>query len=250
MTTENLVTDTEADRIEQYKRDTLHSLLIVSMEQQGPQKFTDLDVKAIAKKVSDAYDHLGNNYTVAADPTAGLVTALPGGNVMNMRPGSDASKTAPAGTVALGGSSFSISKKDHAYDDFKGREPEVLIALPAGAGQTLKPWESSFNLPEGFSTGQISDGYHTFEELYAHRVRLFSALMNVCALQAWWSRAHHDGSVWEGWILAGIDTPAGTVTYHLPESEIPFLPGHTELPVGKEWDGHTADDVLERLKSL
>lgn len=40
------------------------------------------------------------------------------------------------------------------------------------------------------------------------------------------------------------------MTYHLPVSEIDFLPEFTELPVGKEWDGHTADDVLERLKSL
>lgn len=98
--------------------------------------------------------------------------------------------------------------------------------------------------------GEISDGYHTFNELYAHRVRLFSTLMRAFADKAWWSYSHSDGEQWEGWVLAGIDTPEGAVTYHLPESEIPYLPEGTEIEVGKEWDGHTADDVLERLVSL
>ncbi|MDI5454241.1 hypothetical protein MJM04_28085, partial [Salmonella enterica subsp. enterica serovar Cerro] len=39
-------------------------------------------------------------------------------------------------------------------------------------------------------------------------------------------------------------------TYHLPESEIEHLPKGTEIEFGKEWDGHTADDVLNRLLSL
>lgn len=98
--------------------------------------------------------------------------------------------------------------------------------------------------------GEVSDGYHTFNELYAHRVRLFSSLMRACPALSWWSFSHSDGEVWEGWILAGIDTPAGAVTYHLPESEIPFLPAGTELEFGKEWDGHTPEDVLERLLTL
>lgn len=100
------------------------------------------------------------------------------------------------------------------------------------------------------NSGQLSDGYHTFTELYAHRVRLFSSLMHAYADRSWWSHQHHDGTSWEGWILAGIDTPAGPVTYHLPVTEIHNLPAGTVLERGKEWDGHTADDVLERLRSL
>ncbi len=68
--------------------------------------------------------------------------------------------------------------------------------------------------------------------------------------RAWWSHKHSDGSQWEGWILAGIYTPHGMVTYHLPVTEIPFLPKGIELPEGKPWDGHTAEDVLTRLPSL
>lgn len=99
-------------------------------------------------------------------------------------------------------------------------------------------------------TGETSDGYHTFNELYAHRVRLFCLLMHAHKGSAWWSRKHPDGSAWEGWVIAGIDTPEGSATYHLPVSEIENLPEGIELPNGKEWDGHTSDDVLVRLLSL
>ena len=103
---------------------------------------------------------------------------------------------------------------------------------------------------EPIDKGEVSDGFHTFNELYAHRVRLFSTLMRAFSDNAWWSFCHSDGEQYEGWILAGIDTPTGTVTYYLPESEIEYLPAGTEIEFGKEWDGHTASDVLERLTSL
>ena len=35
--------------------------------------------------------------------------------------------------------------------------------------------------------GEVSDGYHTFNELYAHRVRLFSTLMRAHPDKSWWS---------------------------------------------------------------
>ncbi|HHH7552884.1 TPA: hypothetical protein ACP2DR_004960, partial [Escherichia coli] len=98
--------------------------------------------------------------------------------------------------------------------------------------------------------GEVSDGYHTFNELYAHRVRLFSSLMHAYAELSWWSRKHSDGEEWDGWIIAGITTPEGEITYHLPVEEIEFLPEGTELEFGKEWDGHEANDVLGRLLSL
>lgn len=98
--------------------------------------------------------------------------------------------------------------------------------------------------------GEVSDGYHTFNELYAHRVRIFGALMHAYPGLAWWSRKHSDGEEWEGWIIAGITTPEGEATYHLPVEEIEHLPEGTEVDFGKEWDGHTPEDVLSRLLSL
>lgn len=98
--------------------------------------------------------------------------------------------------------------------------------------------------------GLFGDGYHTFQELYAHRVRLFACLMHAHRNRAWWSEKHHDGSFMPGWIIAGIETPAGQATYHLPISESHYLPEGIKLERGKEWDGHTAADVLRRLLSL
>lgn len=255
MTTENIVQDTEESRIAQQKRETLHSLLYIMAENApSAEKFMDIDVKALARKVGEAYDQLGNQDCVAATPAALLDTRPPSDNVLAMYYGSTGENTACADTVKVG-SSFKASKKEYAKfpepaEELKKGTPTVLIALPAGAGQSLQPHEASFNLPEGFAPGQVSDGYHTFDELYAHRVRLFSALMSAHEDKAWWSHRHHDGSKMDGWIIAGIKTPAGMVTYHLPESEIPNLPAWLEFPRGMEWDGHTADDVLERLKSL
>lgn len=108
----------------------------------------------------------------------------------------------------------------------------------------------SLRLPCGIKTGEVSDGHHTFDELYAHRIRLFSTLMHAYPHLSWWSRKQFDGQEFKGWVLAGITTPSGEITYRLPESEVPNLPEGTELEVGKEWDGHTGNDVLKWLLSL
>jgi len=103
------------------------------------------------------------------------------------------------------------------------------------------------------------DGYHTFTELYDHRIRLFIALMWAKWRNAWASKVHADGSIWEGWFIAGIHTKNGDITYHLPmkywdEVFMCRKDGEQEcittLDKAPEWDGHTSDDVLERLKSL
>lgn len=97
--------------------------------------------------------------------------------------------------------------------------------------------------------GEVSDGYHTFDELYAHRIALFCALMAAFPGLSWRSRKHADGEEWDGWFIAGMRLPAGDVTYHLPAKvweSIDHL-GIETLERAPEWDGHTSDDVLKRL---
>ena len=95
-----------------------------------------------------------------------------------------------------------------------------------------------------------SDGYHTFRELYAHRVALFILLMRLNPQNAWWSKLHHDGTMFEGgYIIAGLTTPFGQVTYHLQDKYIQYLE-NTDVPyldLAPEWDGHTPNDVVDRL---
>jgi hypothetical protein len=88
--------------------------------------------------------------------------------------------------------------------------------------------------------GDMSDGYHTFDELYEHRCLLF---INFCLshyVHAYW-RPHY-----EGWPLIGMETPFGQVTYHVPEKYLPLF--STKIKQGgPEWDGHTSAQVVERL---
>ena len=103
-------------------------------------------------------------------------------------------------------------------------------------------------------TGETSDGYHTFNELYEHRHTLFIILCNLLEPKmygkVWKSRLHSDGTMFDGgWFIAGIETPEGQATYHLPIKKWDEL-NVLELDRAPEWDGHTADDVLKRLSSL
>jgi hypothetical protein len=89
-------------------------------------------------------------------------------------------------------------------------------------------------------TGETSDGYHTFNELYEHRCLLF---INLCLLlreSAYWRKG------FEGWPLVGLETSFGQITYHVPEKYLPLFEGKI-IKGGPEWDGHTSRDVVDRL---
>jgi hypothetical protein len=67
------------------------------------------------------------------------------------------------------------------------------------------------------NTNEISDGYHTFGELYEHRAALFVALINRCTdIPSWISHQHHDGTMFNGYFIAGMNLPTGQISYHLP----------------------------------
>ena len=97
--------------------------------------------------------------------------------------------------------------------------------------------------------GQVSDGYHTFDELYEHRHMLFLSLMKLLPRSSWFSRVHADGSGYAGWFICGIHLPSGQVTYHLPDCLLLGArdTGATETPRAPAYDGHTSADVLARL---
>ena len=64
--------------------------------------------------------------------------------------------------------------------------------------------------------GNISDGYHTFNELYDHRCHLYIALMKTNIEISWRSKKHFDGECYPNWFIAGMNLPSGPITYHLP----------------------------------
>lgn len=100
--------------------------------------------------------------------------------------------------------------------------------------------------------GEISDGYHTFDQLYHQRAILFATIVNQNKDKAWKSFKHSDGKYCfdsDGeWFIVGIDTPQGSYTYHYSKEYWDMFDCQ-ELECGKEWDGHTEEDVT-RLLSL
>lgn len=96
-------------------------------------------------------------------------------------------------------------------------------------------------------SGETSDGYHTFNELYDHRCHLFAALMLSYLDISWKSKHHADGSAYEGWFICGMHLPTGDISYHLPESMWDQLDRITTQQFAPEWDGHTSVDVVKRL---
>lgn len=98
------------------------------------------------------------------------------------------------------------------------------------------------------SMGEVSDGFHTFNELYEHRIALFIALAVSHGDIAWRSMKHEDGTMFEGWFIAGMHLPTGDISYHLPDKDWDKLTGYVEtLPKAPTWDGHTPADVVKRL---
>ena len=98
-------------------------------------------------------------------------------------------------------------------------------------------------------TGLVSDGYHTFDELYEHRCLLFAALTQTRPHLSWKSKLHHDGSEYSGWFIAGmILSGQKQITYHLPNKYWEICKG-SEFEKAPKWDGHTSQDVIVRLKN-
>lgn len=104
--------------------------------------------------------------------------------------------------------------------------------------------------PEPIVTGDTSDGYHTFNELYHHRAVLFSVIVRDHADLAWKSRAHHDGTMYDGMFIVGIETPQGQATYHYDIDPYWDMFECKELDRAPEWDGHTPDEAIARIATL
>lgn len=110
----------------------------------------------------------------------------------------------------------------------------------------------------------VSDGYHTFDELYEHRFALFIALckaknedlvrrVNDSGYESpvWRSRKHFDGSSFENMFVMGIGKEEGKqITYHLPLHMWDVTDFAETMDYAPLFDGHTPDDVIKRLINL
>ena len=104
--------------------------------------------------------------------------------------------------------------------------------------------------------GEVSDGYHTFNELYEYRMLYNAALFNEFAKQGLYdvhkSRKHSDGEYPFGdsnWFIVMAELPTGQISNHYEmkdwdKFQIP------EKPLANKWDEHSPRDVADRLTSF
>ena len=106
----------------------------------------------------------------------------------------------------------------------------------------------------------ISDGYHTFDELYYQRMMLtktvaLAAITNFDKDAVYRSKLHSDGTMYtdgtmyKDFFIVVFNTPEGNFSYHYHMMYWGMFDFLKELPNAEEFDGHTWKDVT-RLQSF
>lgn len=98
------------------------------------------------------------------------------------------------------------------------------------------------------SVGELSDTYHSFNDLYKHRT-ILTALAFLNLPYAWKSKIHEDGSMYDGMFVVGVPTPYGMISYHY-DLEFWDMFKIPELPHAPHFTGYTDEDVLDRLTNV
>jgi hypothetical protein len=108
------------------------------------------------------------------------------------------------------------------------------------------------------NVNEISDGYHTFPELYRYRMLYNAALFNEWAKVDYWtaqpvievhkSWKHSDGELCfgGGWFIVVAELPTGQISNHYKE-EFWDLFKIPEKEIPNEYDGHTPAVAADRL---
>ena len=104
--------------------------------------------------------------------------------------------------------------------------------------------------------GNISDGYHTFNELYEYRLLYNASMFNEFAKQGLYdvhkSKRHSDGTIPFGdgnWFIVQAELPTGQISnhYEMKDWELFDVP---EKEKANHYDGHTPQDVTKRLRNF
>ena len=118
---------------------------------------------------------------------------------------------------------------------------------------------------------ELSDGYHTYDELYEFRKMYNAVLFNEWAnkndepinyeKEGWKnppkynvhkSWKHHDGELCfgGGWFIVSAMLPTGLISNHYKAEDWDLFKIPEVEKALYEFDGHTSEDVLNRLKKL
>lgn len=98
----------------------------------------------------------------------------------------------------------------------------------------------------------VSDGYHTFGQLYFHRMGLTAALVSNMDkinpdIKCVKSYLHYDGGGYDGYFVVSINIPGyGQASYHYANQYWPLFKCAV-VDKAPEWDGHTPQMAIERI---
>lgn len=135
------------------------------------------------------------------------------------------------------------------YAKTVSEDGKVVVNAIRDIVEVITPTADVVKIPEG-GIGDLSDGYHTFNELYHHRAILFSVICNSMPDKAWKSKLHDTGDMYDGMFIVGIETPDGQATYHYDIDPYWDMFKVKELEKTPEWDGHTPQVAIERIAKL
>ena len=109
-------------------------------------------------------------------------------------------------------------------------------------------------IKSGVSVGELSDGYHSYNELYRFRMLYNAGLFNEWARQGKYdvhrSTHHYEGDecFGGGWFVVVAQLPTGQISNHY---ELVYWDLFNEVPTvdkaNHPWDGHTSKDVETRM---
>lgn len=93
---------------------------------------------------------------------------------------------------------------------------------------------------------ELDDIYHTLNELYEHRVTLFSTITNQNKDISWKSYSNHDGTAEPDCFVVGIDTGYGEFVYRFPANYWGWFDVPT-LDRAPQFDESALNDVTRLL---
>jgi len=108
----------------------------------------------------------------------------------------------------------------------------------------------------GNETENVSDGYHSFKELYEFRKMYNAVLFNEwfrnCKYDVHKSIRHYDGELCfgGGWFIVIANLPTGQISNHYELKDWDLFQISEFTKAQFPFDGHTALDVLDRLNGL
>jgi len=114
---------------------------------------------------------------------------------------------------------------------------------------TIKEGKAYDDKGNEIDIGLVSDGHHTFNELYERQYLLIIALMQAHPRLSWKSKKGENGSPLEGEFAVGMNLPVGQVTFYIP---IKFwdITDVQEIPKALVFDRHNSKDITNRLRQF